>query len=219
MPSNAAIAFSVAANVRAETERASTTADGLRAYYMATGAVNRGILYILWGGGYKNPTRSKGMDIEGRIGFVPAQNMVIALGAYSGKLGKETENIDAEHTANRWDAMVAYAGPVFRVGAEYFQAKDWSVLNPLSDKADGYSLWGSYALTQSGIAVFGRYDRANLSKDLNPDLEDKYFNVGVEFPIRKGVKLAAVYKNDHRTDNAATDLKTREFGVFGDIQF
>jgi general secretion pathway protein K len=44
-----AIAFTVATTVRGETERTSTDIDSLRAYYLASGSVERGILWILWG--------------------------------------------------------------------------------------------------------------------------------------------------------------------------
>jgi general secretion pathway protein K len=50
-----AIAFSVASTVRAETERTSTSVESLRAYYLAAGAIDRAILYIQWGPGYRNP--------------------------------------------------------------------------------------------------------------------------------------------------------------------
>lgn len=50
-----AIAFTVASTVRAETERTSTEIDALRAYYLATGAIDRAILYIQWGSGARNP--------------------------------------------------------------------------------------------------------------------------------------------------------------------
>ena len=55
-----AIAFSVATNVRGETERASTGTDGLRAYYLASGSIDRAILWIYWGmyGGYAHPDGS-----------------------------------------------------------------------------------------------------------------------------------------------------------------
>jgi len=46
-----AIAFAVAATVRAETERSATALDSLRAYYLATGAIERAILYMDWGPG------------------------------------------------------------------------------------------------------------------------------------------------------------------------
>lgn len=170
------------------------------------------------GAGYKNPTRSKRMDFEGRVGFTPFDNAVIAVGGYSGTLGKETQTVNALHTADRIDFLAAYAKKSTRFGVEYFQANNWNnVLSPLSDKADGYSVWGSYGLTDMAT-VFVRYDRARLSKDLDPSLKDSYFNAGVEFALRKGLKLAAVYKNDRMQDNA-NDQKTQELGVFGEVSF
>ncbi|MCA2967566.1 MAG: general secretion pathway protein GspK [Acidobacteriaceae bacterium] len=44
-----AIAFSVSTTVRGETERTATTVDQTRAYYLATGAVDRAILWMQWG--------------------------------------------------------------------------------------------------------------------------------------------------------------------------
>jgi general secretion pathway protein K len=47
----AAIAFSVSMSIRAETDRAGTAADGLRAMYLATGSVDRASQWLLWGTG------------------------------------------------------------------------------------------------------------------------------------------------------------------------
>jgi general secretion pathway protein K len=44
----AAIGFAVANTVRGETERTSTSVDGLRAYYLAVAGVNRGAMELLW---------------------------------------------------------------------------------------------------------------------------------------------------------------------------
>src|SRR5712664_3676748 len=44
-----AIAFSVANTVHGETERVSTAVDRIRSYYLATGAIERGILYMQGG--------------------------------------------------------------------------------------------------------------------------------------------------------------------------
>ena len=41
--------FQLASTVRGETERASTAADGTRAYYLASGSIDRAILWIFWG--------------------------------------------------------------------------------------------------------------------------------------------------------------------------
>jgi general secretion pathway protein K len=50
-----AIAFTVASTVRAETERTSTEMEGVRTYYLATAAIDRALLYVQWGAGFRNP--------------------------------------------------------------------------------------------------------------------------------------------------------------------
>ncbi|MBP1472832.1 hypothetical protein J7I44_00860 [Frateuria sp. MAH-13] len=182
---------------------------------------------VVNGGGYKNPGRSKGVDIEGRVGFVPFEGMIVAVGGYSGHLGKETESIDAPQTAQRGDLMVAYADKKVRVGAEYFTAKNWGnlVLSPVEDKADGYSLWGSVALTDE-VALFARYDNAKLSKDLDDGARDVYYNLGLQYQVTKGFKLAAVWKHEKAERSVTTpvpphvqNVKTNEIGVFGEVAF
>src|SRR5580704_2179818 len=51
----AAIAFSVSSSVRAETDRVEAGSNGLRAWYLATGAVERGIQWMAWGEDFRNP--------------------------------------------------------------------------------------------------------------------------------------------------------------------
>ena len=53
-----AIAFTVANTVRGETERTATAADGVRAYYLAAGAIQRATLHVLWGPNFRNPDGS-----------------------------------------------------------------------------------------------------------------------------------------------------------------
>ena len=50
----AAIGFSVSSTVRSETDRVATNSDGLRAYYLASGSIERGIQWVMWGGDYRN---------------------------------------------------------------------------------------------------------------------------------------------------------------------
>jgi len=50
-----AIAFSVATTVRSETERTSTHIEEVRARYLATGALDRAILWMSWGAGHRRP--------------------------------------------------------------------------------------------------------------------------------------------------------------------
>lgn len=181
---------------------------------------------VVNGNGYKNPGRSRGMDVEGRVGFVPFENMVIAVGGYSGHRGQETQSVDAIHTARRGDVLVAYAGEKFRLGGEYFTARNWNnVLSPLTDKADGYSFWGSAKLADD-FALFARYDHARLSKHLDPEATDVYYNFGLEYQVTRGFKLAAVYKHEKR-DRSVTapilphvqNVKTDEVGLFGEVKF
>ena len=54
-----AIAFSVANTVRTETERTATSSEGLRTYYLASGSIDRAILWMQWGyQNYANPDGS-----------------------------------------------------------------------------------------------------------------------------------------------------------------
>lgn len=173
------------------------------------------------GNGYKNPSRSKGLDFEGRVSFAPTEHTVIGAGVYSGTLGKEKQTVDALHTANRVDFLAAYISGRTRFGVEYFQAKNWNnVLTVASDKASGWSAWGSVGLTNGGITLFGRYDQTDLSKSLDPSLQDTYYNLGIEFPITKGVKLATVYKHtDQKNQSLSKNVVTDEFGVWGEFRF
>ncbi len=54
----AAISLTLATTVRGETERMATAEDGLRAYYLATGSIDRALLWIDWGQRYRNPDGS-----------------------------------------------------------------------------------------------------------------------------------------------------------------
>lgn len=49
------IALTIAATVRAEVERTTTNSEGVRAYYLAKGAIDRAALYIQWGANANQP--------------------------------------------------------------------------------------------------------------------------------------------------------------------
>ena len=113
------------------------------------------------GNGYKNPSRSKGLDFEGRMSFAPTEQTVIGIGAYSGTLGKEKQTVSALHTANRVDFLAAYMSGNTRFGVEYFQANNWNnVTSVSSDKASGWSLWGSVgSVSYTHLDVYKRQVR------------------------------------------------------------
>ena len=109
-------------------------ADGMFGYAVST----------IEGNGYKNPTRTKSLDWEGRVSFAPVKGLTAALGFYSGKLGKDIQGSTTPplHTAQRFDALVVYAVDQFNVGGEYFTADNWtSVTSAAKDSANGYSVW------------------------------------------------------------------------------
>ncbi len=173
---------------------------------------------VVNGAGYKNPSRTKDVDFEGRIGVKPLEWLTIGAGFYNGHLGQVTaanQNF-AQNTASRFDVVGGVNFNGIRFGAEYFQAKNYKTVKDLagsvygtsavvasalgktvpSDKADGESVWASYAFAQQW-SVFARYDDSKLSKDVAPDLKDLYFNIGVAYKPVKQLDLALVYKNEH----------------------
>jgi hypothetical protein len=217
-------------NVLVEHARFATSADwGLHALgTFADGKVSYAVSAVN-GNGYKNPGRSQGLDLDSRLSVQPIDGLTLAVGLRSGKRGQDKESVGTFHTAERTGLLAAYVKPAFRVGAEYFKAKNWNqVLSPLSDEADGYSTWGSVNLKRN-VALFARYDDVTPSKDLAPDLDNTYFNVGVAFQARAKVDIAFVYKQDkvengiYSTTNGTiggTHVgKYNEFGVWTQVQF
>ena len=162
----------------------------------------------------------------------PTKFLTLAVGGYTGKLGKSADNLPATatpHTASRFNALAAYTDKRVRAGVEYFASKDWNnVTTLISDKADGWSVFGSFAFTPK-VAVFGRYDWVKPSRDLNPDLDDRYFNVGLNYKPVGPIDLALVYKRDRAdhgslatsngTIGGVTSGTYDEIGVFGQIAF
>jgi hypothetical protein len=146
------------------------------------------------GRGYSNPTRSKSVDFEGRVSLTPLPGLNLAVGGYSGKRGLDTDAAPAKHTATRQDALIAYNTDFFRIGGEYFTAKNWnSVTTATTDKSDGYSVWGQVNFNPVW-SVFGRYDSSKPSKDLKPNLEFTYYNAGLQWTLNKAFATSLVYK-------------------------
>lgn len=176
------------------------------------------------GGGFRNPSRSQSVDVEARFGFSPVQNLMLAVGGYTGYLGKNTETVDVQHRAKRFDALAAYADSRFRFGAQYFHARNWTtVLSVLPDSADGFAFWAS-AQVDEKLNAFARYDTADVSRRIDDQADNEYYNFGLEYRLLPGIKLAAVYK--HTTTDATANLplpihvqrlRTNEVGVFSEV--
>ena len=172
------------------------------------------------GKGYGDPGRSKSMDISARLGVHPMEGVTFAIGVRSGKLGQDYQNSSTANTASRIDLIAAYNPGPFNVGLEYFSAKNFSataVKTGPEDKADGISVFGDVKVTDDG-KIFARYDSVKPSKDLNPSMKDKYFNVGYSFSPIKNVDFAVVYKN-HKVETASSSTKTNEFGLWAQVKF
>jgi hypothetical protein len=184
------------------------------------------------GNGYKNPTRSKALDWEGRLSLAPFHGFTAAAGFYTGKLGKDVEQATtpvtpvAPNTASRLDLMASYTIQSFKVGVEYFNTDHWKSVSPTTalakDKVDGLSVFANFQIDPKS-AVFARYDSATVDSYNNlavkTELKDEYFNVGYAYKPRKGIDLAVVYKHDDQKTGGVKSLKRDEFGVWAQVGF
>ncbi len=216
------------------------------------------------GTGYKAPPgtgsapRTDTLDVEGRLS-VKWYDFTAGVGGYTGKLGKDATAITTattatsyststgfnsltstipitHHTASRFDAVLAYTGGPFRAGVEYFSANDWTAVTSVApDKADGYSVFGSYSFLPQW-SIFGRYDDVKPNKLTASTKELDYYNIGLGYAPVKGVDISLVYKReevDHGTfstsngtiGNSATvagkanDGTYDEVGIFTQLKY
>jgi hypothetical protein len=170
-------------------------------------------LAVVNGMGYKKPgfiggtNRSDGMDFEGRVN-VNYKGFVAAIGGYDGKLGQAYSGVATYHNAARFDALIAYSNPLFKVGGEYMWANaDVSasqVTTVVADKSDAYEIFGNINITPQ-IAVFGRYDWVNPKDTTTPALVNHYYNIGISYEPVKVVDFALVYKHDTIDNGAFAD--------------
>ena len=185
------------------------------------------------GAGYRTLSRSSDtIDLEGRISVNPVKSITLGVGGYTGKLGKSADNLPdsaTPHRATRVNAVAAYTDKRIRAGVEYFAAKNWNNVNTVAnDKSDGWSAFGSFAVT-SRIAVFGRYDWVRPSRDINPALKDRYFNLGLNYKPIAPLDLALVYKRERARNGFISTANGTiggidegtydEVGLFGQFAF
>ncbi len=197
-------------------------ANGLLSY--SIGAVD--------GGGFKNPTRTKFVDLDSRVALRPVSWLTFAIGFYDGHLGQITAANESypNNTATRLDGLAAVNVAGIHVGAEYFAAKNFKTVSsaasaaygtssivtsagaqPISDQAAGYSAWASYDFTPKW-SVFARYDDSHLSEDVARSLTEAYANFGVAYHILKQFDVAAVYKYE-RVTGGSTSISGGDAGA------
>jgi hypothetical protein len=195
------------------------------------------------GAGYKTLSRSSNtIDLEGRVSANPIKDVTLAVGGYTGKLGKSNDTVNVEHRATRFNAVAAYTNKRIRAGVEYFSAKNWNNIQtaPLpgvpavtaNDSAHGWSAFGSFAFTPK-ISAFGRYDWVRPTKNTvaltDGPVKNHYFNLGVDYKPVPPLDFALVYKRDRAnngfisTSNGTIGGLDRgtysEIGLFGQLAF
>jgi general secretion pathway protein K len=139
----AAISFSLANTVRGETERTSTVLDEVRGYYLATGAVDRAAVELLWAVSYQGerkikegaawvdytfPTGVAHVELIPEtakldVNFVPPDQLmrlVIALGVEPGQAMEVTQGIVARR-GGAGGTLSPAPGPSFSGPAASFQ--------------------------------------------------------------------------------------------------
>ncbi|HWD66415.1 MAG TPA: hypothetical protein VG227_00490 [Caulobacteraceae bacterium] len=175
---------------------------------------------VVDGSGYKIPAigtanRTDAMDVEGRISG-NFDSFVVAVGGYDGKLGHDVTNTPTFNTAERFDALAAYTGPLFHVGVEYLWAKFWNDVTQAkpakTNTSEGVSAFASVNITKQ-FSVFGRYDWLNPQEDTNNSFVSHYYNIGVDYKPIAPLDLALVYKHDSVTDG----LLSTQNGTIGTL--
>jgi general secretion pathway protein K len=202
----AAIAFALSAKVRAEAERSVTAWEGVQAYYLATGALERALLHMLWGPPYYQP----GMT-SFRFSF-PSGEAVVHILPEAGKLNLNfapPEELERLFAALGADAVRA---------AEIARAVvDWRTPAP-----HGPTVFDHYYLSlvpsfRAPHASFQEVEELLLVKGMTPELF-----YGIIAPGPQGAWLAAGGARDCLSVYSAggtVDVNTAQPAVFAALGF
>lgn len=201
-----------------------TLADGLFKYHIAE--VN--------GGGYGNISKSKGIDLDSRVGIYPVEGLTIDVQFRDGYKGSKTwdKATQANFAGTKHQliqTMVTYGmGNTFRIGSNYIYEKSdrkadtVHAVTQQTTKSTGYNIWG-WVNFNSTIGAFGRYDSLKLKRDaatLRP--KTTRFVGGLEVTAHKNVKLALVAdisKTDDSGFVAGATVNTTKFGLYSQVAF
>lgn len=174
---------------------------------------------VITGSGFQRPRLGDHADVEVRLGWFPVKQLELAVGGYRGTHGADAGSATRVHTAQRWNAMASWVGERGRLGAQYVEVDNWNrVTRPGEDSGSGWSAWASHDLGPRH-ALFARHDRTRLSRRLDPALEERYSQLGVEWQALPALKLAVVGKRIDRESSTAASLRTDEVGVWGSFRF
>jgi general secretion pathway protein K len=192
----AAIAFSLSSTVRSETDRTSTAVDGLRAYYLAQGGVQRAALELLWRATNPGP------------GLIPAGSTqvdyVFPTGNVHVEIIPETAKLDVNHAAVQDLYRLALALGVAPDRAQEIAAAidDWRRPAPQGSPFDLYysSLIPSF---RPPHASFQEIEELLLVKGITPDIF-----YGTYVPADEGASEAA--PADTAADANAPRLMARD---------
>jgi len=139
----AAVGFALANTVRGETERTSTTVDDLRSYYLATGAIDRAAIEVLWSALAQNdrilPKRTTRVDYQFPTGMAHVEiipeaakldlntvaperlaRLLVALGVEPPRIQAIVQSVEAWR-AGKGEAFSSLPGPTFQASGTSFQ--------------------------------------------------------------------------------------------------
>jgi general secretion pathway protein K len=164
----AAIAFSVATTVRGETERATTLADGIRAYYLACGGIERALQHAL--GGPRTPAPQTGAAAPRYSLRTPLMRFEFPTGVAIVEVIPETArlNLNEANPADLFNLLLAL-GAESRRAAEITAALiDWRSRGPGSP-FDAFYLAQTPSF-RARHASFEEVEEALLVKGMTPDI-------------------------------------------------
>lgn len=165
------------------------------------------------GGGFKKPRIGERIDFELTGVWHIATGLDFAMGWYEGTRTQDKDANPKFHTAQRWNAALSYANRGVRAGIEYAYNDNWTRVNqPQPDASDGWSVWASYPL-KPGYSAFVRYDVTHPSRRLNPQLQQDYWQLGVDWKATSYLTVALVAKQS-QLEQLLLDQEQNEVGLW-----
>jgi len=159
-----AIAFTVAGTVRSEVGRVSNATEGLQEYYLATGSIERALLYIQWGRFYRNPDGSSRYYDGGpliRLEY-PTGQVVVEVIPELAKL-----NVNFAPPEQLYALGVALGAPPDRARTIALAIVDWRT--PQLDPSADLSVFGSSSF-RPRHASFQEIEELLLVQGMTPEL-------------------------------------------------